>query len=132
MSNIKRSPLLFNKEVSQERINDVFSQYNKLSNGWKPKFNNAFELYEKQGKDWKKVDASQIKSVDKVKAYADMPRELIEYLITLPEFDKQVFMDVTGIDVDKDFSKVEVIIDGKTLKLDRGCVNKIMEILRNK
>jgi len=68
------------------------------NNGWTPKVNTAFELYEAAGKDWKKVDASQIKGVDKKhEMWGGMPKETLAYIRSLPEYDADIFEEITGL-----------------------------------
>ena len=50
--------------------------------------------------DWQRVPADRIKEVDNATAYKDMPKKLIEYFKSLPEFDAEIFTEITGIDVD--------------------------------
>jgi hypothetical protein len=100
----QREFTLFGKVVSGERFNDVWGELHSKLNGWYPKFNNAVDLYLQNGNDWKKVDASKITSTldDREKPYEawkDMPKDALEYVKSLPEFDAEVFRRVTGIDV---------------------------------
>jgi hypothetical protein len=83
---------IFGKEVSLERFEEVKRRlYTKLG-GWFPKFNKAFELYLKAGSDWEKM---------KEEAWKDMPKEAIEYVKSLEEFDAAMFKRITGIDVNE-------------------------------
>ena len=102
-----RTSTIFGMEVSEVRFNEVWSNLFSKLNGWFPKWNNAFELYVQAGNDWKKVDASQIVGInnDKDKPYGawkDMPVEAIEYVKSLPEFNAEMFKQITGIDVATD------------------------------
>ena len=103
-ANKPRAFSLFQKEVSEERFDEVWRQIHSLTDGWFPKFNNAFELYLKNGSDWSRVDVSEITSTlseweKPHEAWKDMPKPLLEYIQSLPEFDAGIFMRVTGIDV---------------------------------
>ena len=40
----------------------------------------------------------KIVAVDNKTAYADMPQKLIEYLKSLPEFDAEIFNEITGLE----------------------------------
>ena len=72
--------------------------YSKL-NGWKPTFNNIKALYLANGSDWKLTPISNAKEISKQEAWADMPKEAIEYVKSLPEFDAEMFKEITGIEV---------------------------------
>jgi len=102
-----RIPTIFGTEVSQQRYKEVWERIRLLNNGWFPKFNNAFELYVKNGNDWAKVDASQIKSTDESLAWKDMPKQTIDYLRSLPEFDASIFKAVTGFDSEESEAKTK-------------------------
>ena len=93
------SNYLFNKKTSISRINEVISQINSKRNNWYPKFTNAFKLYEENGKKWEYVPAPKIVEVDNKTAYADMPKELIDYFKKLPEFDAEIFKEITGLEI---------------------------------
>ena len=101
-ANKKRSFKIFGKIVSEDRFDCVWDELHKKLNGWKPSFNNAFELYVQSGEDWKKVNASEItgiKEEDNPKsAWKDMPKDAIEYVRSLPEYDNDIFEAVTGIE----------------------------------
>ena len=117
---------LFDKEVTEERWREIWDTLHNKLNGWYPKFNNAFELYLKVGNDWKLVDASKIKSKledceKPYEAWKDMPVEAQEYLMSLPEFNAEIFFAVTGInlqkqEVDPKGKEIEDKLDGKTYK----------------
>ena len=92
------SNYLFNKKTSISRISEVISEINSKRNNWYPKFTNAFKLYEENGKKWEYVPAPKIVEVDNKTAYADMPQELIEYFKNLPEFDAEIFNEITGLE----------------------------------
>ena len=92
------SNYLFNKKSSEARTNEVISEINSKRNGWYPEFTNAFKLYEENGEKWECVPAPNIVAVDNKTAYKDMPQKLIEYLKSLPEFDAEIFNEITGLE----------------------------------
>lgn len=98
----EQKPILFNKEVSEKRWNEVNNKIYELWGNWFPEFNNAFKLYVKAGNDWSLVKASEIcntcKDNDPTEAWASMPVKAIEYIKSLPEFDAVVFKAITGIE----------------------------------
>lgn len=97
----EQKPILFNKEVSEKRWNEVNNKIYELWGDWFPEFNNAFKLYVKAGNDWSLVKANEIcntcKDGDPKEAWASMPKEAIKYIKSLPEFDAKIFEAVTGI-----------------------------------
>ena len=88
---------LFNKSVSEERANEVYNKLKDKLHGWYPHYNNLHTLYLKHGSDWEKTPIPQAGEVQKNEAWKDMPIEAIDYLKSLPEFDADIFFDVTGI-----------------------------------
>jgi len=104
-ANKTRTHKIFGKEVTEDRWNDVWGKLHEKLNGWKPEFNNAFELYIKTGKNWKKVKASEITGTledhnQPYEAWKNMPQEAIDYVKSLPEFNAEIFEAVTGIKQD--------------------------------
>ena len=100
----EREYSIFGVKVSEDKFEKVKSKLQTTINGWHPKFNNAFELYIKSGNDWSKVKASDICDVidnweEPYKAWKDMPKEAIDYIKSLDEFDANMFKRITGIDV---------------------------------
>jgi hypothetical protein len=118
LANKKRTQLIFGKEVSEERYNEVWDKLHNKLNGWKPSFNNAFELYLKSGGEWGKVEAEKIYPTlenwqEPYEAWKTMPKEAIDYLISLPEFDAEIFKIVTEINVEQQEQQVSILA-GKT------------------
>lgn len=99
VSNIHRKSLLFNKEVTEDRINEVRDKYNSLVGYWHPQFNNLKSLYLKHGSEWKQTPIPKAEELSKKKAWSDMPKVAIDYLRSLPEFDAKIFEEVTGIKI---------------------------------
>ena len=83
---------LFNKKITEERFNEVSSKLGSFN--WFPKFNNAEEL--KGNLEWYETNIPAIVSVDNKTAWSFMPKEMLDYLKSLPEFDQEVFDKVTG------------------------------------
>ena len=79
----------------EERIDEVLE---KLFNfEWYPKFNNAFEL--KGNKEWYETNIPAITSVEPKLAWSQIPQNILNYIISLPEFDAEIFKEITGIEV---------------------------------
>ena len=89
--------MLFNKLVTVERFEEVKSTINKFANDWYPDFTNAEELRAKSdGQKWEATPADRIKGRNETEAYADMPAELEAYIKYLPEFDAEIYKEITG------------------------------------
>lgn len=73
-----RTYSIFGKSVPESRFNEVKNQLFDLLNGWLPTFGDIKELPTK-------------------KAWCGMPKAAIDYVRSLPEFDAQIFQQVTGI-----------------------------------
>ena len=87
--------MLFNKPISAERFYEV---NNKLSS-WSPNFTNAEKLKQKYGNGkWCATPAPAIMGRTAKEAYAEMPTELVDYIKSLPEYDDEIFMKITGAD----------------------------------
>lgn len=71
----------------------------KKLNGWVPTFNNLKSLYLKSGSSWKLTPIPNAKEISKKEAWESMPKEAIEYIKSLEEFDKDMFEEITGIEV---------------------------------
>lgn len=91
---------LFNLNIDKGRFDEVKEKIRECADGWYPKFTNAFDYYKKEKK-WECVPAPRIDGVDDKAAYKDMPKKLIEYFKSLPEFDAEIFTEITGIEVEE-------------------------------
>lgn len=105
VANRKPKSLLFNKSVTEERIAEVRGKLNELLDGWYPKFNNLNALYEANGEKWEHTPIPEAKTIGKTEAWASMPQAAIDFLRELPEFDADVFFEVTGIQTQKEETK---------------------------
>ena len=66
---------------------------------WHPKFNNAEQL--KGNLEWYETNIPAIVEVDNKTAWSFMPKEMLDYIAALPEFNAKVFKQVTDIDVEE-------------------------------
>ena len=57
------------------------------------------KTYKIPGKEWKKTPVTQAKEIQIKEAWEGMPKEAINYLKSLPEFDANIFEKITGIKV---------------------------------
>ena len=87
---------VFNQQVSEQRVNEIKNSIRELEGDWFPKFTNAYELYNANGQDWLSTPAPKIQGMDRAYAYADMPQQLVDYLKSLPEFDADIWQQITG------------------------------------
>jgi hypothetical protein len=101
LANKKRAYSIFGKGVSCDRFEEVIKKlFNKLD-GWRPTFNNIMSLYESNDKDWTKTPIEEARELSIEQAWRDMPIEAIEYIASLPEFDADMFYEITGIETRK-------------------------------
>ena len=99
LANKKRVYLIFGKEVSEGRFLEVENNLYRKLGSWKPTFNNIKALYLKNGSDWKLTPIKNAEEISKQEAWKDMPREAVEYIASLPEFDADMFFKITCIDL---------------------------------
>ena len=87
---------VFNQQASEQRVNEIKNNIRQLAGDWFPKFTNAYELYAANGQDWPSTPAPKIEARDRTYAYADMPQKLVDYIKSLPEFDADIWYEITG------------------------------------
>ena len=58
-------------------------------------------LYLKYGEQWKLTPIPRAQEISKIEAWQDMPKDAIEYISSLEEFDAEMFEEITGIKVNK-------------------------------
>ena len=99
-------------EVLGARATQLIKEYDSKCNDWYPKQTNAFELYVQANSDWKKINVSNLTYKNNWhETWKDMPKAAIDFLKELPEFDAQIFKEITGIDVTKkEDKKIEAAI----------------------
>lgn len=97
MANKPEECTIFGKPVSQERFHEVENGLYGRLDGWRPTFNNIKALYLQNGSDWKLTPIANAEELSKQEAWAGMPVAAIEFVKSLPEFDADVFFEITGI-----------------------------------
>ena len=107
--------MLFNKQVSGNRIDEVLSNLPSFT----PDFTNYNEIKDK-------LKTESVKSLNKDNAYLSMPKDMIDYLKSLPEFNAEIFKKITGIKT----SSHKIIIDGKEIELSEESFNALKESLK--
>ncbi len=83
---------IFNKEVTQERFNEIYRKV--CAFGYFPKYDNFYDL--KGNKEWWAVCFPELMVVDNATAWSKIQREMVEYLRGLPEFDEEIYKKITG------------------------------------
>ena len=81
---------LFNKKISQKRFNKIKDEL--IGFDWYPKFNNAEEL--KGNLEWYEANIPDIVKVDNKTAYSFMPKDMVDYIKNLPEFNEKIFDEI--------------------------------------
>ena len=99
LANKTQTYTIFGKNVTKEKFNEVWITLHRKLNGWVPTFNNLKSLYLKSGSDWELTPIPNAKEISKKEAWGSMPKEAIEYIKSLEEFDKDMFEEITGIEV---------------------------------
>ena len=87
---------VFNQQASEQHVNEIKNSIRELTGDWLPKFTNAYELYAANGQDWSSTPVPKIEARDRTYAYADMPQKLVDYIKSLPEFDADIWQQITG------------------------------------
>ena len=64
-----------------------------LGIGWYPCFTNAWDL--KGDKEWEETPAPKIAWKTQKEAYGEMPKDLLEYIRNMPEYDEKIFNKIT-------------------------------------
>lgn len=96
----KETYSIFGTEVSKIRYKEVKTEFYNLLKGWRPTFNNLKSLYLKFGSEWKLTPIQNAEEIQKEEAWKDMPIAAIKYVMSLEEFDKDMFFKITSIDTD--------------------------------
>ena len=84
--------MAFNKRITEERFGEIFDELNSF--GWYPKFNNAEQL--KGDLEWYETNIPAIVSVNNKTAWSSMPKKMLKYIKSLPEYDEKIFNKITG------------------------------------
>lgn len=96
VANMEPSYILFNKKVTAGRFYEVRDVLLNHLGGWVPTGTNLKELKRESGGDWYKTPINHARYTY---SWESMPKEAIDYLKSLPEFDPEIFKIVTGIEV---------------------------------
>ena len=83
--------VLFNKKVTKKRYEEV-NQKIRVFN-FIPHFDNFYEL--KGNKEWWALCFPELCEVDNKTAWSKMPKEMLDYIKSLPEYDEEIFKKIT-------------------------------------
>ena len=95
-----REYTIFGSKVSKGRFSAVQNTLLEKLNGWRPVFNNIKALWLANGSDWQLTPIQNAEELSKQEAWSGMPKEAIDYVASLPEFDADMFFKITGITVE--------------------------------
>ena len=88
---------VFNKEVCEDRYVEILRRVRAYH--WHPDATNGDKLKDQWGKGfWVTTPAHMIRGVSDAQMYADMPQPLLDYIKSLPEYDAEIFREITGRD----------------------------------
>ena len=82
---------LFNKKSTQQRVNEVRAMLRAFN--WTPSFNNWYDI--KGDKEWWAFCFPQLKNVENNVAWSKMPKDMLDYIKSLPEFNEKVWKEIT-------------------------------------
>ena len=94
-----REYTIFGSKVSKGRFSAVQNTLLEKLNGWRPVFNNIKALWLANGSDWQLTPIQNAEELSKQEAWSGMPKEAIDYVASLPEFDADMFFKITGITI---------------------------------
>ena len=83
---------IFNKKSNKERIDEILNELKRFK--YVPKWHNILAL--KGDKEWWEVCFPKLKEASEEVAWADMPKEMEDYIRSLPEFNEEIFNEITG------------------------------------
>ena len=83
--------VLFNKKITKERYEEVYQNIRGFN--FIPHFDNFYEL--KGSKEWWALCFPELCEVDNKTAWSKMPKEMLEYIKSLPEYDEEIFKKIT-------------------------------------
>jgi len=85
----------FNKKITEERFNEIKNKMYELFSGWLPRANN-FHILKLNVKNNSEIPSDKLIGYDKLD-WSEMPKEALEYIKSLPEFNKNMFRKITGL-----------------------------------
>ena len=102
LANKARRYSIFGKRVKRARFEEVNRKLYDLLGDWRPTYNNIKALWLANGSDWRLTPIKYARELSKQEAWAGMPQAAIDYVRSLPEFDADMFEEITGIATQKE------------------------------
>ena len=82
----------FNKKITKKRFEEIYQRI--MAFGFCPRFDNFYDL--KGDKEWRTIAFPELMEVDNKTAWSKMPKEMRDYIESLPEYDEEIFNAIIG------------------------------------
>lgn len=82
----------FNKKITKNRFEEIYQRI--MDFGFYPRFDNFYDL--KGDKEWWTIAFPELMEVDNKTAWSKMPKEMRDYIESLPEYDEKIFNAIIG------------------------------------
>ena len=82
----------FNKKITKKRFEEIYQRIRGF--GFYPRFDNFYDL--KGDKEWYTIAFPELMEVDNKTAWSKMPKEMRDYIESLPEYDEKIFNAIIG------------------------------------
>ena len=82
----------FNKKITKNRFEEIYQRIRGF--GFYPHFDNFYDL--KGDKEWYTIAFPELMEVDNKTAWSKMPKEMRDYIESLPEYDEKIFNAIIG------------------------------------
>ena len=84
--------VVFNKKITKKRFEEIYQRIRGF--GFYPRFDNFYDL--KGDKEWYTIAFPELMEVDNKTAWSKMPKEMRDYIESLPEYDEKIFNAIIG------------------------------------
>ena len=82
----------FNKKITKNRFEEIYQRIRGF--GFYPHFDNSYDL--RGDKEWRTIAFPELVGVDNKTAWSKMPKEMRDYIESLPEYDEEIFNAIIG------------------------------------
>ena len=82
----------FNKKITKNRFEEIYQRIRGF--GFYPHFDNFYDL--RGDKEWRTIAFPELVGVDNKTAWSKMPKEMRDYIESLPEYDEKIFNAIIG------------------------------------